>query len=150
VEAEPEEEVEPGEEAGTAEVTEIETLEMTTKTATRVKTKPETETATPETATPEIATPEIATPETATLETKTLETETLETGIPKTETETLEMATETEMEMEGERRSRKWWLSKRNTIANRDQKATELQIRSSATSKLRSSMYFSIQSFTNM
>ena len=145
MEAEPEEEVEPGEEAGTAEVTEIETLEMTTKTATRVKTKPETETATPET-----ATPEIATPETATLETKTLETETLETGIPKTETETLEMATETEMEMEGERRSRKWWLSKRNTIANRDQKATELQIRSSATSKLRSSMYFSIQSFTNM
>jgi hypothetical protein len=131
VEAEPEEEVGPGEEAGTAEVTEIETLEMTTKTATRVKTKPETETATPETATPEIATPEIATPEIATPETATLETETLETGIPKT----LEMATETEMEMEGERRSRKWWLSKRNTIANRDQKATELQIRSSATSK---------------
>ena len=121
MEAEPEEEVGPGEEAGTAEVTEIETLEMTTKTATRVKTKPETETATPETATPEIATPETA----------TLETETLETGIPKT----LEMATETEMEMEGERRSRKWWLSKRNTIANRDQKATELQIRSNATSK---------------
>ena len=137
MEAEPEEEVGPGEEAGTAEVTEIETLEMTTKTATRVKTKPETETATPETATPEIATPEIATPEIATPEIATpeiatLETETLETGIPKT----LEMATETEMEMEGERRSRKWWLSKRNTIANRDQKATELQIRSSATSKL--------------